>query len=558
MFNEIYGEMNTIYSAHNFIFVFRWDFLRKGKKFDDVEFDRRTDLEKINELLKQNNWDRKNNITHHYFNYFTYFYEFVRETVYDSNDKNSIVRYYEYKIDGIDADKKKYVIEYLDGFNNDDFKVLTTEGECTNYIINKTKKIILNVKGITLFIFGTGVGAISFDLQNTLPEQSKPEDILKINEFGRRIYPQFLNFDERNYIFNAQRVFLSRSITLFYWNEDFEWYNKSENFKSNKPIVLPLFIKKLFDGIPLDGENSEDVKNDRLRLKYVTDDRMFFVSWYGNDRFSSVIGRTYSKSNWWYAYIFGDKENPTIANNEMKNEQIRLHTYQRWSGYGTLYGMSRDSFVCLSASENFMNENDLPNLRKHQNSIYYQIAVLCLVQRASVLKFSAEVTQISDIYKKGETEISSKIENIYAHYIKFLNKMYFREVTSQIQGIEIYKKFQEIMNIHNDVKDLDKQINELSSFAHLLEQKRENDEMKTHTLLATIFLPAMLISGILGMNVWEQFHTTIPKYFFGGNFVWSFWIPVLIFTIPILLFTKSHRIIIKFFKKIKNKKYGVG
>ncbi len=29
MFNEIYGEMNTIYNAHNFIFVFRWDFLPK-------------------------------------------------------------------------------------------------------------------------------------------------------------------------------------------------------------------------------------------------------------------------------------------------------------------------------------------------------------------------------------------------------------------------------------------------------------------------------------------------------------------------------------------------
>ena len=32
-------------------------------------------------------------------------------------------------------------------------------------------------------------------------------------------------------------------------------------------------------------------------------------------------------------------------------------------------------------------------------------------------------------------------------FYTFINKIYFREVTSQIQGIEIYQKFHQAMNI---------------------------------------------------------------------------------------------------------------
>jgi len=214
--------------------------------------------------------------------------------------------------------------------------------------------------------------------------------------------------------------------------------------------------------------------------------------------------------------------------------------------------MSRDSFVCLSSSEEFMKNYDLPNLKEHQSSIYYQIAILCIVQRASVLKFSAEIASIAEITQLESENSAEKIENIYANYIEFLNKIYFREITSQIQGIEIYNKFQKVMNIHIDVKDLDNEIKELNRFVGLIYQRKESRETNKHTWLATFFLPAMLISGILGMNVYNN-SEEVPEYFVGGGIVWSFWIP----TIGILGLTiigmKRKKIWI-FLKKIFNKK----
>lgn len=537
-----------VYSTHHFIFAFRWDYLPMNKEIKNVYFYDRVNFKKFNDLLLKDKWKRENNVKYEDFNHFTYFYKFVRDSVYDSGE-NDIVRYYEYDLSK--EKTKSYEIAYLNNFKNDEYKKLkTTEKE--TYIKTKTSTYKLDVKGVTLFLLNTGVGVVSFDLHNTFQSQKDPYDILKINELGRRIYPQFLNFNEKgNEIFNVQRVFLSKSIKVFDNKEDFTTYNSINNktLDTSNPLPLPNFIIKLFNEKNLVEDEKSNINKDRIRIKLVTDDRMFFVSWYGNDVFSQLVGKKYKSNNWWYSYIFGDKENPSIANQEMKEEQILQHTYQRWSDYGTLYGMSRDTFVCISSSEEYMINEDLPNLKTHQSSIYYQIAVLCLVQRASVLKFSAEVANITNLAKKKENnDVETKIENLYAYYIEFLNKIYFREVTSQIQGIEIYQKFQEVMNIHNDVKDLDNEIQELNNFANLIHQRKENEEAKNHTSLATFFLPAMLISGILGMNV---FNNNVETPFNWGTPIWAFWMPVIAIFIITLSYTNKN--LIKSFFSKKNK-----
>lgn len=525
-------EEKTIYSTHHFIFSFRWDFLPKEKTINQVDFDKRTDFDEIDKLLKDTKWEGNKKLQKEDFNHYTYFYEFVRNSLYDFKDNNKIVRYYEYDLSGKSDEYKKYKIEYLE--KKKGAKTYTE----TDY---DTKELVLEINGVTMFLFNTGVGTISFDLSNTLKEQNTKEAVLKINELGRRIYPQFLNFSEKkgenenNFLFNAQRVFFNKSITLFGKKEDYDYYNSS-NFKILKPIKLPSFITNLFTDKFVMYEDEEKHTN-RVRIKPITDDRMFFISWYGNKEFSSCIGEQYKNSDWWYSYIFGDKTSPSLANENLKKEQIEDHTYKRWSGYGTLYGMSRDSFVCLSSCEKYMIETDLPNLKEHQSSIYYQIAILCIVQRASVLKFSSEVSRIADVAKGKNPKLTNEIENLYANYIEFRNKIYFREVTSQIQGIEIYEKFQNVMNIHNDVKDLDSEIEELSNFSNLSHQRKEAAESKKHTLLATIFLPTMLISGILGMNIFDN-SEKIPTYFFNLNPILSFWIPTLIIFLITLIFIK--------------------
>ncbi|MBK7010294.1 MAG: hypothetical protein IPH36_17490 [Saprospiraceae bacterium] len=55
------------------------------------------------------------------------------------------------------------------------------------------KEIYLTIDGLTLHFYNTGVGVLSYNLSNTEPSQANSETLLQINEYGRRIYPQFIS-----------------------------------------------------------------------------------------------------------------------------------------------------------------------------------------------------------------------------------------------------------------------------------------------------------------------------------------------------------------------------
>jgi Mg2+ and Co2+ transporter CorA len=174
------------------------------------------------------------------------------------------------------------------------------------------------------------------------------------------------------------------------------------------------------------------------------------------------------------------------------------------------------------------------------------MAELCLLHRATVLSFSDEVTHVSNLIekKKSKNRISlEKIDDLYKHYILFINKIYFREVTAQEQGIEMYDMMQKIMRIPNDVKDLDKEIGELNHFA-------SKEEAHNLTRLATIFLIPTLIASLLGMNVIPGFKD-LPKYLiFEGEIVWQFWTSIL-FIVIFTFFAVRYNIIMKTYRLIR-------
>ncbi|MCL5027633.1 MAG: hypothetical protein M1480_01300, partial [Bacteroidetes bacterium] len=117
---------------------------------------------------------------------------------------------------------------------------------------------------------------------------------------------------------------------------------------------------------------------------------------------------------------------------------------------------------------------------------------------------------------------------LYKHYILFVNKIYFREVTAQEQGIEIYDMMQKIMRIPSDVKDLDTEIGELNQFANIIAEQRQSNQTTKLTKLAALFVIPTLIASLLGMNVlpgFEKFTNCI----FSDSFI-PFWISVGVIT----------------------------
>ncbi|MEA2092209.1 MAG: CorA family divalent cation transporter, partial [Campylobacterota bacterium] len=199
--------------------------------------------------------------------------------------------------------------------------------------------------------------------------------------------------------------------------------------------------------------------------------------------------------------VFIDGKDLTVQDKNMQKVLIDKATYRRWGGYGTFYGITRYSFVCLSQNNDF-TKGVLP--LPHIKTMYFQMITLLLTQRASILRFSDEITAISDVQNREDNPSVEHISILYKNYLRFVNKLYFKEITAQDQGIELYEMAQGIMNIKRDIEDLRQEIGTLNGYAFLEQEREEKEEMNKITKLATIFLPATLIAGIFGMNIFPE------------------------------------------------------
>ena len=455
---KLMKEEKKLYSYHTFMFPFIYD----------------------EESIEENLWNYKefNVATPKEYNEKNYFYKHVQDALYNKNER----------------DNEKFISKY--------FEYKEKHGTFTIATCPKGT-YELELDGISLRIFNTGVAILAFNLKNN--SYSELEDVLAINDFGRRIYPQFLG---ENFTKETKDNFLAESITLSFEGkepmvENFKAYEK-ENLKND--LELPCFIDKLI------GKSFE-------KIQYVIDDRMFVLSQYHNDALVENMKLyndeenqyCYENNDEWYQYLFIDGKEKNCQSKHMTKKLIHDSTYDRWVEWGTLFGVTRYSFVALTGS--WFGKNIL---LPHMQTMYFQMFSLLLAYRATIIKFADEIQNIT---QGTPNDISEGTSDLYKRYLDFLNQLYFKELTAQDQGIELYEKAVSIMKIEVFLKDLDNEISELHAYVEMLEDKSEKEEMQKLSKMGAIFLPGTFIAGVLGMNIYPS--NLIDNYigFIGGFFL---------------------------------------
>lgn len=541
-----------LYSVHTFILPLRWDYLPGGfkpsqKRKGEIPFDERTDLQKFTDLLAPgetaatNKWVRKfykiarkaknyNELVYYHSHASINFFDLQHETEQDefTVHKNKVCLYFELK-------DVSPVTDY--------YRILVNKGPA-----GVPKEYTLQLSGISMHVYTTGICLVSFTLRNE--EYSDSADILFINEFGRRIYPPFIEADGQLDITKervlADKIILkTTSLGTEPVTEDFSRYNninggefethefKNGKYQYNTILDIPLTIRSLFDParFAFTASEEEKITGNKISFRLLTSDRMFFQCWYGNNTIAGKVkekltlrngekGYMFAQCKFWYAFMYGDRAESKlgIGNDYLMEEHLIRNTYTRWAECGTLYGFTNDSFVCISDSLETLVGNKVPDLSLHMQTIYYTMAILNLAQRTSALRFSGEVAMLADLGRIKGTDVTEGIRNLNLNYIEFINKVYYREISPEIQGIEIYNHFQRAMNIEKDVKDLDGEIKGLHNYAEMMKQYEMAIESSEQTTKATIqaeeatklsrvatwFLPVTLIAGVLGMNTFDS------------------------------------------------------
>lgn len=450
--NQIIRQIKTMkpISKHIFLFPFKYD---KNESLDGISFWKRT-------YIQEGEKDKMD-----LFNEKQYFYPFVHDALYDKGDNGTepaLIRHYEcQKKDG------KYIV-----------------------VVNQ-KEYVLDIEAINVNLYNFGLGILAIHLLNTDTEQGTPNDILKINQFGRRVMPPFYN--DMN---NSPRIELADKIKITWGNEDFvEEVFDPKIFTTEKDWHVGAVISKLLNP---------------LAVEPAIDDRMFTLCYYENNEeiariannsphsssFSrDLLNKGASCEDFWYKYVFVDGgDTATCYGEQMYSELLYKQTYSRWEHplWGTEYGVSKYSLVALTT------ETAPSFLLNYFETIYTRLAELVLCQRAALVIFSKRVRELA---KDGKIESHLKESAILSNeYVRFVNSFCYREVTAQDQGIELYSLMKQTLNTDSYEQTLREQISQLHD--KIMEIHNERNERNSLWLnkLASIVIPITVLASLAGLG----------------------------------------------------------
>lgn len=419
-----------------------------------------------------------------YYNEYAYFYDFARDTLFDIDAPGEDIAYRTYR---------------------------TEDPSLANYVIdleyqNEPRQFSLRMESLSLQLHKTGVGILTFHLLNEKKEQSSPEAIQLINQFGRRIFPPFYTLP-------------SQPDTLFGNNLDFETALKGDpgsgEIKGVQQLLLAKNIRVFGHVISFGPPRSEgsnlvlpdffsrilwkekDPAKAPYQIKPILDDRMFVLCWYGNDVLADHLSRrqgagreNFLNFSWWYEYIYLDNPGELSCPDKRMQEQLLLEsTNTRWSPFGTLYGVTRYSFVVLSSAWPSLRRYRSEYLPAHLRTMYFKMVNLCLMQHASLLAFSELI--------KEHAGNSPAIKQIFKQYSLFVNRHYFRQVTAQDQGIELYRMLQQQLRIPEEIVELERELKSHHDILVLEESEISNQENERLNKLLALLSTILAIPGLL-------------------------------------------------------------
>ncbi len=468
--------MSDFISEHVFIYPFQWykDSISKTETFTQ-----KTNLNGL--VFKENSvWQHVevDDYDPETYNEKNYFYFFVHPALYEKKDNKDNTILYRYER----VEPKRGDVFY--------------EIKCR--VRKKEHVYKLLVKSITLDYYSTGIGVLKIHVQNK--DYNNPEDVLYINQFGRRIYPPFAND-----VFMRFELAVSIALTGLDdeslldggYKDDFSGYAErvGQDVKMlKKSKTISSYIVHLINGL-----------TPGVKIESAGDDRMFVASYYRNDLLSQKCenGEIFTEE-FWYMFLSVAGKTSTGISEKMKKHLLEDATYSRWQAQGTLYGITRYSFQMLTKET-----NSVDYLTQNFVSVYVRFIVLLLVQRSSVLRFSEEVTSI--IRMHSDKDLNEKADSVYKEYIRFVNQIYFREVTAQEQGIDFYQMLSQSMQLKEQIEKLDEEISEVYKYVSLCEDRKSNDTMSMLTWIAAILgtlstcfaFFSMTNDWMLGEGVWQ-------------------------------------------------------
>jgi hypothetical protein len=459
----------------------RYDKLLGDLRSEDTVVQQRAEKELTNLMWEYNEWH--------------YFHPYVRDMIYETHLSES------------------KELEFLTRTDYTRLCVQTVDGN------DAPKHMSVDVKSIDLHLYNNQIGLLTI----TTESEGKYTfaEMLRFNDNARRVYSPYLGWyewkdekktehrEEASNTSSSRKLgrLIPNTITLSGGSSPLiQQVFGDIRLPQSEPFVSKIITELLSPLQPSPWKNNERRTGNETEyfFKPFTDDRMFIVSFCANNDLSHRLSGKccnqfeFESSTEWYRFIFVDGAFAGIANETMKRELVRKHTYARWVEYGTLFGMSRYSFVVLADEGEFSKKV----IYHHVKRQYYQLAILILFQRAMLLKFSQDVKdltkELQDIGHSSRISESTfeKADTLHGDFIRFTNRYWHEEVTPQEQGIEIYNEWLRLLDHDRLYEEVKGEIDDVANYLRTRIGRETEDSVKDLTLILSVLTWWLLILTI--------------------------------------------------------------
>ena len=188
----------------------------------------------------------------------------------------------------------------------------------------------------------------------------------------------------------------------------------------------------------------------------------------------------------------------THSSSAFEKEWAKPRTYTRWLDYGSLFGFNYHSGVMLGPAG---KKNDVPVWR-HFGEMYSDQALLLFYIRITLFRFSRELTELTGISRDNSNSDRDlkKFQALHRQFAEFTNLYQYPLISNQQQGIEMYSKAREYLDLDDFYQEIRNEIISTHEFMEIQAANRLNSDAHA---LTTIGLPVAFIAvtvTVLGMN----------------------------------------------------------
>ena len=355
----------------------------------------------------------------------------------------------------------------------------------------KEEVLRLDVNAIRLKVYNTGVAVMVYELEyhpdKKLTADRVRQNVLRINEYGRRLYPEFIPVPaDKGFLLTAEKLEIRRvqdgtdEVVL---SDDFRQRCR-EGFYLENPTYIPDIVRGLLTWGRDGGLSIEPAIDDRMFVCCCIVDGEYPKKFLGYDPWSGFpydSGRECRQSRPWrfrtdwdtaqelYALlnIDPDRTGSSCQSREDLDRYFDRQLYTRWMEYGTIHGVTNHSMLCVT-SPSVRAEVIDPFL-----TLYTRICILTLVQRASLISFDKKLSELAATDLRSWYD-QDRLSDMQQTFTKFQGQLLLSEVTPQIQGIELYRKLQEMLFINELEENIQKQAGNLFEVVEALQGSRLN------------------------------------------------------------------------------------